>query len=541
MVVLNGVPAAPGMGLGRAVLLPAGLRTAPPREAKDPAAEETQLRAAVAAAKRQLEQLLRETEGLKPEDRELLAIQKEMLSDPAFTEDLIPRLRSENLTAAYAVWEQTWTLRRELEELDDPYLAARGADVAEVGGRLLDALQGTDAMALRLTGPSVVLAEELAPAALLALPLDKVKGLAVRTGGGTGHAAILARSLGIPYVTGCAIETVPAGEWVLVDGDGGRLILSPDPAAQAQALQAAEEPAPRRVAYPDGRPLAVAANVGSLQEAELAKEAGAEGIGLFRTELLFLSRDTAPSEEEQYRIYRRTAELFPGLPVILRTLDAGGDKDAPCLDLPKERNPFLGLRGIRLCLAREQLFRTQLRAMLRAAAWGDIRILLPMVSSLEELRRARVLLTQCARELRAENCPHRADVPLGVMVEVPAVAILAEEFAGEADFFSIGTNDLTQYTLACERGNPALADCADPLHPALRALIRRTVQAAQGAGIPCGICGELAADPEGLAFLYTLRPEELSVGARLVGKTRARLRDLGAAVLDEARKRSLNT
>ncbi len=388
-------------------------------------------------------------------------------------------------------------------------------------------------------------APELSPSQTSGFEPGRVLGICTAAGGPTSHAAILARALGLPSVVGAGSDVLawPTGTQVVLDGDAGTVLRDPDPsesarvaalraarAAQASAEQlAAAVPAVTR----DGHRVEVAANVGSAEEARRAAANGAEAVGLLRTEFLFLDRATPPSESEQREVYAAVAAALGGLPVIVRTLDVGGDKPLPYLPLPPEANPFLGVRGLRLCLERPELLREQLRAILGAASAGYLRIMLPMVADLDELRRAKALL--------AEVCAERSAPALevGIMVEVPSAAILAHVFAPEVDFFSIGSNDLTQYTLAMDRTHPTLAAQADGLHPAVLRLIEMTAQAAHAHGKWVGLCGELGADPVAVPILVGLGIDELSVNVPAIPAVKARIRALSYEQAREEAARAL--
>jgi phosphocarrier protein FPr len=373
----------------------------------------------------------------------------------------------------------------------------------------------------------------------------RVLGLCTAAGGPTSHSAIIARSLDIPAIVGAgpAILHQPDDKICILDGERGNLYVEPtatdlETARQAQRDFASMREAERLACYQpaimtDGHRVEVVANIGAAEEAERAVNAGGEGVGLMRTEFLFLQRAEPPSEEEQFAAYSVMTHALNGLPLIIRTLDIGGDKEVPYLDLPTEANPFLGVRGIRLCLARPELFKTQLRAVYRAAATGPIKLMFPMIASVDELAQARGIAEDVRRALGAEP------VPIGIMVEVPAAVMTAEVLAAEVDFFSIGTNDLTQYTLAMDRGHPMLAKQADALHPAVLRMVDQTVRAADKAGIPVGVCGGIAADPAGAVILSGLGVSELSVAIPSIAAVKARLRTVSRRTAQDLAERAL--
>jgi multiphosphoryl transfer protein len=430
--------------------------------------------------------------------------------------------------------------------LDDPYLKARAADVEAVGAEVLIHLVG-GAISVRptLAAPGVLIAPDLTPADTAGLDPAVAMGIATAAGGPTSHSAILARSLGIPAVVGLgeAVLEIDEGVVVIVDGDEGTLRPDPDPSrlaqatAKAEAFRAAETAARTEALEPavtrDGTRIEVLANAGQPQDVAAAVAEGAEGVGLLRTEFLFLGREAMPTEDEQEVAYRDAARTLDGRPLILRTLDVGGDKPLPYLAMPQEANPFLGLRGLRLGLARPDVLRTQLRAVVRVAADHPVKVMFPMVSSPGELRAAKAILDEARGEVEASGgrVPEHLDV--GIMVEVPSAALSAAAFALRVDFFSIGTNDLTQYTLAAERGNEYVAELSDGLHPAVLRLIHMTVEAAEPLGRVVGVCGELAADPVAVPILIGLGVRELSVAPPAVPRVKRAVRQVDLA---EARR-----
>jgi phosphocarrier protein FPr len=383
--------------------------------------------------------------------------------------------------------------------------------------------------------PVVVIARELTPSDTATFDAGRVLGLGLTTGGPTSHVAILARALGLPAIVGAEelLLALAEGTPVILNGSDGTLTPNPAPDASAQAERAQRQWLDRRRAAQaqatmpavtlDGHRVEVTANAGSVADAAEAVKVGAEGIGLLRTEFLFLERATAPSEAEQYEVYHAIAQTMGNRPVIIRTLDIGGDKPLPYIQLEPEMNPFLGERGLRLCLNRPALFREQLRAILRAAPSGDLRLMFPMVSEITELRQARAIVEELRRELAAPP------VQIGIMVEVPSAALLAEKLAPEIDFFSIGTNDLTQYTLAIDRAHPALAAKHDGLHPAVLRLIAQTIEAAHRYGKRADLCGELGSDEAAVPILVGLGIDELSVSLPAVPTVKALIRTLTLA------------
>jgi phosphotransferase system enzyme I (PtsI) len=431
----------------------------------------------------------------------------------------------------------------------------RVGDLVDVHIRVLTVLLGLpdhDPVDVPKGTNAILITHDLTPSLTVQLDREAIAGIATDEGTRTSHVAILARSLGIPAVVGLrdATTRLTGAERVVLDGSTGMLAVNPSPAEidayLARARREAEQDAEMRalsVLEPvtlDGERLVFRANVDLPEEADGAATSGAEGVGLMRTEFLVVGRANMPDEEEQYRAYARVVEAFKGRPVVIRTFDVGGDK-LPVGGFPHEPNPFLGWRAIRMCLDEPDLFRTQLRALLRAALHGDVRIMLPLVVTLDEVRQARLLLEESARELAARGVPHRTDVPLGVMIETPAAVISADTFLGSVAFFSIGTNDLVQYTLAVDRGNANLASRFTPLHPAVLRLVQRTVQVGHGGGLEVSVCGEMASQPLMAFALVGLGLRTLSVAPRAVPLMKRLMRSLRVADARVAAEAALRT
>ena len=461
----------------------------------------------------------------------------EMAEDPEFHSEVEERVR--NLTspeaAVLAVGEEFAGM---FAEMEDEYIAARADDVRDVASQVAADLMGSKAAGLEmLEEPSVILARNLAPSDTVRIPKGMALGFVIAEGSKTSHVSIMARSFGIPAVVGvgAALEEAFEAEVVALDGGEGYAVADPDhdtvveferkQEAIAEEQASLEEFKHVEARTRDGQRIEVAANIGSAEEAESALEWGAEGVGLFRTEFLFMERPELPSEEEQYGAYRKVAEAFGERPVIIRTLDVGGDKDLPGVDQPEEENPFLGWRGIRMCLDVPELFKPQLRAILRAASHGNLRIMFPMIVDTVELHAAKELIQECRRELENEGTQF-GEVDIGVMVETPAAAIRAADLAPEVSFFSIGTNDLVQYTLAADRGNERLRRLQSADHPAVLDLIGRTCKAAREAGIWVGVCGETAGEAAMIPKLIELGVTELSMSAPSIPRAKKVLSEL---------------
>ncbi len=544
--VLAGVSASPGIATGPVWHFKRE-RLVVHERAADPEAQRVRLDKALATAAAELTHL--HEEFWKKAGAAKAAIfnaHRELLEDPELLGEAQRRI-GEGKSAGWA-WRETYEGRATvLGGLNDELLAARAGDLRDVGRRVLrllaDDIQGETTTP---DHPVIILAEDLAPSDTARLNPKDVLGLCTAGGGATSHTAIIARSLDLPAVVaaGPAVLDLNDGQECIIDGDNGVMVAAPTPADRDLATERQRESQLRREeergsAYQpaittDGVRVEVAANISAPEEAMAAVEGGAEGVGLMRTEFLFLHREAPPSEDEQLAVYEAILRAMNGLPVILRTLDIGGDKEVPYLDMPAEENPFLGVRGLRLCLQRQDLFRTQLRAIFRASRHGRARLMFPMVTSPGELVQAKAIAEEVRREVGA------APVEIGIMIEVPAAVVMADHFAREVDFFSIGTNDLTQYVLAMDRGHPVLAPQADGLHPAVLRMVRQTVEAAKGAGIWVGACGGIAGDPAGAMLLAGLGVFELSVGIPSIAAIKARLRGLSMHKLQELARRALD-
>ncbi|WP_088547385.1 phosphoenolpyruvate--protein phosphotransferase [Paenibacillus aquistagni] len=461
-----------------------------------------------------------------------------ILDDPIFMSEIQGIIQRQYKAAEVAVKEAIDHFVTMFDLLDDEYMKERALDIKDVGNRLLKHLLGAPEIRLpEDTQPYILVAKELSPSQLVHLNPQNVLGIAMLQGGRTSHSAIMARALGIPLVVGLEgklSEPIQTGDHVIVDGENGYVYVEPNEEIKhwyeerrKAYIREADELAKIKdlpAATLDGHTIQLASNISSTRELDIALSVGAESVGLFRTEFLYMDRSYAPSEIEQYTVYREVAETFPGQSVIIRTLDIGGDKPLDFLQLADEDNPFLGYRGIRICLDQTDIFKTQLRALLRASAYGKIKILLPMISSLEELYAAKNVLEQAKQELKQEEIAYDEDILIGMMIEIPAAAALADLFAEEVDFFSIGTNDLVQYTLAVDRMNEQIAHMYDPFHPAVLRLIRSTVLAAKKHGIMVGVCGEMAGDPRAVPLWVALQVDELSMSSRSIPRVKHAIR-----------------
>src|SRR5215207_9246559 len=544
--VIRGVGAAPGIAVGPLYHFQQAELNLEDVDAL-PVESQMGLEEAVDCAKEQLGELHKQmTDKKLGNEAAIFEAHRELLEDPELMASVQSRIQGGE--SAIKAWKATLEEQAaSIAALNDPLLAARADDLRDVGTHVLRLMLGAkeDGSSLPST-PVVIVARELSPSDTASFDPVRVLGFGIVEGGPTSHIAILARALGLPAIVGVDESMLALEEKtpVILNGNDGTLTVNPASDVLERARQSqkryleyrrfAQEQSALAAITQDGQRVDVTANAGSIADAAEALNMGADGIGLLRTEFLFLERTTAHSEEEQFSVYRAVAETMKNHPVIVRTLDIGGDKPLAYIQQKPELNPFLGERGIRLCLNRPELFRDQLRAILRAASHGTLRIMFPMVSDIAELRQARAIIEELRREL---NAP---EVQIGIMIEVPSAALMADLFAPEIDFFSIGTNDLTQYTLAMDRGNSALASKHDGLHPAVLRLIAHTIDSAHKYGKRADICGELGSDAAAIPILLGLGMDELSVSIPSVPTVKAQVRSLKISELGSLARAALN-
>jgi phosphocarrier protein FPr len=531
--LLLGVAASPGLAVGEVFQVRHVEIQVTETATGDPQQERERLDQAIDEARIHLEALQAQLHSQRAADKAaIFAAHQELLDDPDLL-DIAHSALAKGKSAEFA-WQRAFSTHAErLASLRNELLAARANDLRDVGRRVLTLLTGAEPERPEPPANAILIAEELTPSDTASLNRDRVRGFCTTLGGATSHVAILARSLDIPAVAGIEARALELtnGTPVILDGGKGTLRLNPSAEEIARIRQTQERLAERRqaemgVAHEpaitlDGHRMEVVGNIGGLAEAEQVPGLGGEGVGLLRSEFLFMERSTAPNEDEQFESYKAIAEaLGPERPLIIRTLDVGGDKPLVYLPIPKEDNPFLGERGLRVGLDRPEILRTQLRAILRAAAFGKVRVMFPMVGLLSELRDAKAILEEERQRLGV------GPIETGIMVEIPAAAIMAAQFAREVDFFSVGTNDLTQYTLAMDRGHPKLAPKVDGLNPAVLRLISWTVEAAHAQGKWVGVCGGIASDPQAVPLLIGLGVDELSVSLPTIPSIKAQIRGL---------------
>lgn len=506
--------------------------------------ELAKLTQAIDDSKIDLQQLEAQTaERLGASEAEVFGAHLLVLQDPEYI-GAIEALIQEGSGATQAIEAVQNQFMALFLALDDEYMKERAADVNDVSQRLMRKVTGTNESVSDYIEPTILVAHDLTPSDTAKLNAEFTRGFITEKGGKTSHSAIFARSLQIPAIVGATgiMSEVQNGDIAIMNGETGEIFINPTAEqlehyealskAQLEKRQGLQALLHENTVTKDGHHVELAANIGSLDDAKKALEQGAEGVGLFRTEFLYLERDTAPTEQEQFEIYRDVLTVMGERPVVVRTLDIGGDKAIPYLNMPKEDNPFLGLRAIRLCFANEELFRTQLRALLRASSFGNLKIMFPMISSIDEFRQARQWLDE-EKEALIEQDVEVSDFEIGIMVEIPSAAILSPVFAKEVDFFSIGTNDLIQYTLAADRMNETISHLYEPFHPAIVSLVKLVIDSAHAQGKWVGMCGEMAGDFAAIPLLVALGLDEFSMSAPSVLAARKQINSLSKDALRE--------
>lgn len=538
--MIQGIGAAAGVAIGKAFVLPAWEWDVPDRrmEKVDLAKEFERLYEGIRTSKTEIEFMkneIKETVGVA--ESSIFDAHIAILEDPVFMSEIQGIIERQYKAAEVAVKEAIDHFVTMFDLLDDEYMKERALDIKDVGNRLLKHLLGTPEITLPSdTQPYILVAKELSPSQLVHLNPENVLGMVTMAGGKTSHSAIMARALGIPLVSGLEnklTKPLQTGDLLVIDGDDGRLYLDPEQEIIDRYTEIAEKQRRRKeqlqllasveAVTRDGYRMRLAGNISSVKDFEQAIKYGAQGVGLFRTEFLYMDRPAFPTEDEQFEVYRQIVEKADGHPVVIRTLDIGGDKQLEYFTIPEEENPVLGYRGIRISLDSKDLFKTQLTAILRASVYGQIKILLPMVSSLEELKRAKGFVEEAKRGLSDRGLPYSDEVEVGVMIEVPAAAAIADLLAREADFFSIGTNDLVQYVLAVDRMNEKIAHMYNSYHPAVLRMLRQTVSAAKEAGIPVSVCGEMAGDEKALPIWLHLGVDTLSMSPQSLLRVKHRI------------------
>lgn len=530
--MLKGIAVSDGIGIGKAYVIKEE-QLIYEATAEDASKELQRLHQAVDTFCRRTEQLAESiAKSVKPKDAEIIRGHIQMLKDPYMISQMEEKIQS-GASAEAACEEVLNQFIALFSGVDDELTRQRATDVADIKKRMLRILLGAEEKSLAEIPPeSVLVTEDLTPSMTAEMKKEHVVGIVTEKGGKTSHSAILAKAMEIPAVLSAegALNALKDGEPVIVDGSQGLVLPNPQPEEETryrQQKRAYEKEKEilrgyigRATVTADNETKEVFCNIGNVKDAITAAQKDGEGIGLFRTEFLFMDKPSAPSEEEQFEAYKKAAEIFNGKPVIIRTLDVGGDKGIPYLEMEKEENPFLGFRAVRYCLSHEELYETQLRAILRASAFGNLKIMVPLVTTAAEVRAVKEKVKKIAAELEKSGIEYDHGIQVGIMVETPAASLVADLLARESDFFSIGTNDLTQYTMAADRGNPQVAYLNKPYDPAVLRSIRHIIRCAKNAGIPVGMCGEAAADPLLIPLLLDFGLEEFSVSPTSVLATR---------------------
>lgn len=538
MITIQGKSVFGGVSIGKLMFYKRNEKVIKREHISDADAEWKRFEAAKGQAVDQLKELYEKAlEDVGEANAMIFEIHQMMLEDLDYLESIENIIRSQEVNAEYAVATTADNFAQMFASMDDAYMQGRAADVKDVSERVLDILCGVSAGVKEMTEPCIIAADDLAPSETVQLDKSKVLGFATMYGSANSHTAILARTMNIPAVSGLG-ETLSSqydGKMAVIDGFTGILYVDPDEETLARMQEKRAKDLEQKELLNQlkgkenvtrsGQKINVYANIGNVSDLGAVLKNDAGGIGLFRSEFLYLENSTFPTEEQQFAVYKQVAESMAGKKVIIRTLDIGADKQVDYFNLDKEENPALGYRAIRICLTRPEIFKTQLRALYRAAVYGNLSIMFPMIISVSEVKKIKEIIAQVQAELKAEGIPYKEDVELGVMIETPAAVMISRELAKEVDFFSVGTNDLTQYTLAIDRQNQKLDTFYDPHHPAVLAMIKMAADNAHAEGKWIGICGELGADLELTEEFLKMGLDELSVSPALVLPLRKRIRE----------------
>jgi phosphoenolpyruvate-protein phosphotransferase (PTS system enzyme I) len=538
--ILKGIAASNGIAIAKAYRLVEPDFSFEKKSVENAEEEVARFQAAISTSKSELEAIRdKAREDLGEDKAQIFEAHLLVLSDPELLTPIEDKVKTENVNAEFALKETADMFVSMFESMDNEYMKERAADIRDVTKRVLSHLLGVQiANPSMVTEEVIVIAEDLTPSDTAQLNRQFVKGFTTDIGGRTSHSAIMARSMEIPAVVGTKSITssVENGDMVIVDGLNGEVHINPTPEVieeykkeharyeeqKAEWAKLVDEPTVSK----DGHHVELAANIGTPKDLEGVKNNGGEGVGLYRTEFLYMGRDELPTEEEQYEAYKAVLEGMEGKPVVVRTLDIGGDKELPYLNLPKEMNPFLGYRAIRLCLDEQEIFRTQLRALLKASPYGNLKIMFPMISNLQEFRDAKAILEEEKKALQENGTDVADKIEVGIMVEIPSTAVMADVFAKEVDFFSIGTNDLIQYTMAADRMNERVSYLYQPYNPAILRLVKMVIDAAHKEGKWAGMCGEMAGDEIAVPILLGLGLDEFSMSATSILRARSQIHRL---------------
>lgn len=551
---MKGLGVSPGIGIGNAFIIDKKAMNIERKHVIDTDSEIKRLRNALEIGKNQLNELyLKTLEEVGEKEAQIFKSHEMMLEDDTFSSDVEVRIKNENINAEFAINETSDTYIKLFENIEDEYLRERADDIRDVMTRVIKILLGinnTDYS--KLEENSIIIAKDLTPSDTAQIDKSKVAAMITEMGGKTSHAAIIARIMGIPTVVGLENITnkIKPNDFVICDGKSGKVLINPNQKQLKYYTQKKEKEEEvgnelkkqigLSTVTKDGFEVSLSANIGTPRDVDMVLENDAEGIGLFRSEFIFMNRELSPTEDEQYEEYKEVLSRMNNKPVIIRTLDIGGDKNVPYIDIPKEMNPFLGYRAIRLCLGNIDVFRTQLRAILRASIYGNVKIMFPMISTMKELKDAKKILEEAKLELKKEGKSFKDNIEIGIMIEIPSAAIISDMLAREVDFFSIGTNDLIQYTLAVDRMNSKLSHLYSQYHPALLRLIKSIIENAHKAGIWVGMCGEAAGDPKLIPVFLGMGLDEFSMNAPSVLKSRYIIRGLKKKEMEQVAANTLN-
>ena len=554
--MLRGIGTSKGIGIGKALIIHKCKNAVSRVKIKDTEAEVDKFNEAVEKFIQETNELVDKlSQKLNGDDKNALVLknQEYLIRDPEFTSGVISAITNDKLNAEAAVEDTCEMLKNIFLSFNNDTMTQRVADIEDMKQRLIAIMQGQKHIDLtKLSDNTVIIADEIHPSMTANMDTEHIAGIISEKGGDTSHASILARALEIPAVLSVKdiCSKIAEGEEVIVDGAYGEVFVNPTPItlkiynkkkkAYDERVKELKKYIDKQTVTRDGRKVMLAANIGNADEAAKAVKAGAEGVGLFRTEFLFMNKQALPTEEEQYNEYKKAAVVLDGRQLTIRTLDIGGDKDIPYMGLTKELNPFLGYRAIRFCLDRVDIFTTQLRAVLRASAYGNIRIMIPMITSVTEVQAVKKIINGICRDLDKKDIKYDKDIKIGVMIETPAAAIMADVLAQEVDFFSIGTNDLTQYTLAVDRGNENVAYLYSALNPAVIRSIKHIIECAHNAGIEAGMCGEAAADERMIPLLLNFGLDEFSVTVSRVLETRKEIASWSSKEVKEITENVMN-
>ena len=552
--LINGIGASPGISLGKVLLKDEPKLNVVKRHIQNIDAEIERFNHSIEISISEVEQLYQLTKGnIGEKEADIFYVHKMMLQDKEFFGNVIGEIRKKQINPEYALKEVIDNYINALKNVDDEYLRERVLDLEDVSKRLLKVLLGlNNKNSSILDDKYIVVAEDLTPSDAAQMDKEKILGFITETGGKTSHTAIMARTLEIPAVVGVknATKIVSNGDFVIIDGYSGIIIINPSE-KEIESYKMKKENYKHlkdslvgligeKTITKDGISIEIAGNIGSSRDVLKVIENDGEEIGLFRTEFLYMSRDELPTEAEQFEAYKNVAVKMNGKPVIIRTLDIGGDKGLKYLKLPQEVNPFLGYRAIRLSLDNKDIFKVQLRAILRASAYGNIKIMFPMISNLNELRQAKSVVEEVKTELKSEKVDFDENIQIGIMVEIPSVCIQSDLFAKEVDFFCIGTNDLVQYTLAVDRGNENVSHLYSPYNPAILRLIKMTIDNGHNEGIQVGMCGEAAGDPKLIPILIGMGLDEFSMSSSFILKARWIMRNTSKKEMENVVQKVLN-